>query len=32
VPVVTADGKVRFRGAVNPVLLRWLFRDPERAP
>jgi glutaredoxin len=26
VPVVTVDGKVRFRGVVNPVLLRRLLR------
>ena len=27
VPVVTFDGKVRFRGRVNPVLLRRLLDD-----
>ena len=26
VPVVTVNGRVRFRGAVNPVLLRRLLR------
>jgi glutaredoxin len=26
VPVVTVNGKVRFRGRVNPVLLQRLFR------
>ena len=26
VPVVTVNGKVRFRGRVNPVLLERLFR------
>jgi hypothetical protein len=26
VPVVVVNGKVRFRGAVNPVLLARLFR------
>ena len=28
VPVVTVDGKVRFRGRVNPVLLRRLLAEP----
>jgi glutaredoxin len=27
VPVVAVDGRVRFRGAINPVLLRRLFAD-----
>ncbi|MCS6851103.1 MAG: glutaredoxin family protein [Gemmataceae bacterium] len=27
VPVVAIDGRVRFRGQVNPVLLRRVFRD-----
>lgn len=27
VPVVTIDGKVRFRGQVNPVLLRRLLQS-----
>jgi glutaredoxin len=31
VPVVTVNGKVRFRGAVNPVLLERLLRA-ESAP
>jgi hypothetical protein len=26
VPVVTVNGKIRFRGRVNPVLLERLFR------
>ncbi len=35
VPVVLVNGKVRFRGAINPVLLRRLYRaeagrGPER--
>jgi glutaredoxin len=30
VPVVTVDGKVRFRGAVNPVLLERLLRAEAR--
>ncbi|GIW93224.1 MAG: hypothetical protein KatS3mg110_1265 [Pirellulaceae bacterium] len=28
VPVVEIDGKVRFRGRINPVLLRRLLRRP----
>jgi hypothetical protein len=28
VPVVAVNGKVRFRGVVNPVLLRRLLRAP----
>jgi hypothetical protein len=32
VPVVTANGKIRFRGAVNPVLLDRLLRaEKEKA-
>ena len=32
VPVVAANGKVRFRGAINPVLLNRLLRaEKERA-
>ena len=32
VPVVTANGKVRFRGAVNPILLdRLLHAEKEKA-
>jgi hypothetical protein len=30
VPVVTVNGKVRFRGAVNPVLLERLLRAEAR--
>jgi glutaredoxin len=30
VPVVAVNGKVRFRGAVNPVLLRRLLESPNR--
>lgn len=30
VPVVTVDGRVRFRGRVNPVLLRRLLRGSSR--
>jgi glutaredoxin len=30
VPVVTVNGKVRFRGMINPVLLRRLLRAAER--
>jgi glutaredoxin len=30
VPVVTINGKVRFRGAVNPVLLERLLRAEAR--
>jgi glutaredoxin len=32
VPVVEIDGRVRFRGRVNPVLLRRLLRAAKRAP
>jgi glutaredoxin len=28
IPVVTIDGKQRFRGRVNPVLLRRLLKKP----
>jgi len=31
VPVVEIDGRVRFRGRVNPVLLRRLLRGSQRA-
>lgn len=30
VPVVTVNGRVRFRGRVNPVLLKRLLRAEER--
>ena len=30
VPVVTVNGQVRFRGRVNPVLLRRLLRTGDR--
>ncbi len=29
VPVVAVDGKIRFRGVVNPVLLERLLRAPR---
>jgi len=32
VPVVAVNGKVRFRGAVNPVLLERLLRAEARKP
>jgi glutaredoxin len=32
VPVVEIDGRVRFRGRVNPVLLRRLLRGSQAAP
>jgi predicted thioredoxin/glutaredoxin len=32
VPVVVVNGKVRFRGGVNPVLLERLFRAESRKP
>lgn len=32
VPIVEIDGRVRFRGRVNPVLLRRLLRAAKRAP
>jgi hypothetical protein len=31
VPVVSVDGRVRFRGRVNPVLLRRLLGAPHQA-
>lgn len=31
VPVVTVDGRVRFRGRINPVLLRRLLAAPHRS-
>ncbi|MGD9644950.1 MAG: glutaredoxin family protein [Pirellulales bacterium] len=31
VPVVAVDGRVRFRGRVNPILLRRLLRGTGRA-
>jgi len=31
IPVITVNGKERFRGIVNPVLLRRLLRGEERA-
>ena len=29
VPVVAVDGRIRFRGIVNPILLRRLFEGLE---
>jgi hypothetical protein len=32
VPVVEIDGRIRFRGRVNPILLRRLLFSLDRAP